>query len=144
MLPRPGVSLPNLFPQPPISQALPGFGYDFNQPPGQPGPFLFAPPGFMPPFMQPTPPSGPPPGLGGLSTPAASAAQTEARRVRAWVEKGAPDSALSRFRGFDEAESPNGDSSELSGMDTEREGAAKRGELPGNEQASLLHCTTMK
>ena len=72
----------------------------------------------MPTFLQPTPPPGLPPGLGGLSTPTASAAQTEARRVRVRVEKGAPNSALGGFRGFDEADSPNGEASELSGMDT--------------------------
>ena len=143
MLPGFGMPPPGLFLQPPPTQALPGLGFNPMPPPGQPGPFLFGPPGYMSPYMQPTPPSGPPPGLGGLATPTASTAQTEARRVRARTDGGAPDSGLGRFRGFDEAESPDGDSSALSGMETEQEAAEKRGGQPGKDRAGELALTNL-
>ena len=139
-----GMPPPGLLLQPPPAQALPGFGYTPMQPPGQPGPLLFGPPGHTLPFGQPTPPPGPPPGLGVLATPIASTAQTGARNVRARTDSGAPNSALSRFRGFDEALSPDGDSSALSGMETEQEAAGRQVVQPGKDQASALTLTNLE
>ena len=132
-MPQQWPGAPNLFALPPNHQPLPGFFPSLAAPPGLSGPSLIPPFSGVPtPLLsQPSPPPEYSAGLGGLSTPTASAAQRGARRVRARLEGGATHSALDRFSGFDEADSPNGDSSALSGMDTERDGAEKRGGLPG-------------